>query len=107
MRRWLFNLGYLWLAGLIWPWFLFKALTTGKYRAGMFQRLGSIPERKSDKPSIWIHAVSVGELLQIRPLLLALQENHPDHDLVITYTTKTAAVVANSAAQQAGHDDDK
>lgn len=95
MRRWLFNLGYLWLAGLIWPWFLFKALTTGKYRAGLLQRLGSIPERKSDKPSIWIHAVSVGELLQIRPLLLALQEKHPNHDLVITYTTKTAAEIAH------------
>lgn len=95
MRRWLFNFGYLWLAGLIWPWFLFKALTTGKYRAGLLQRLGSIPERKSDKPSIWIHAVSVGELLQIRPLLLALQEKHPDHDLVITYTTKTAAEIAH------------
>lgn len=95
MRRWLFNLGYLWLAGLIWPWFVFKAITTGKYRAGLFQRLGSTPARKSDKPSIWIHAVSVGELLQIRPLLLALQEKHPDHDLVITYTTRTAAEIAH------------
>ncbi|MCB9893666.1 MAG: 3-deoxy-D-manno-octulosonic acid transferase [Planctomycetes bacterium] len=94
MRRWLFNWAYLWLAGLIWPWFLFKALTTGKYRAGLMQRLGSLPPRSSDKPSIWVHAVSVGELLQIRPLLAALKEKHPGHDIVVTYTTKTAAEIA-------------
>ena len=95
MRRWLFNLGYLCLAGLTWPWFLFKYITTGKYRAGLTQRLGGIPDRASDKPCIWIHAVSVGELLQIRPLLLALQEKHPDLEPVITYTTKTAAEIAH------------
>lgn len=94
MRRWLFNLGYLWLAGLIWPWFLFKYLTTGKYRAGLRQRLGGLPARGSDRPSIWVHAVSVGELLQIKPLLAALRTRHPDHDIVITYTTKTAAEIA-------------
>lgn len=94
MRRWLFNLGYLWLAGLIWPWFLFKYLTTGKYRAGLRQRLGGLPPRGGDRPSIWLHAVSVGELLQIKPLLAALKKQHPDHDIVITYTTKTAAEIA-------------
>ena len=49
MRRWLFNWAYLSLACLIWPWFLFKALTTGKYRAGLLQRMGRIPERPGDK----------------------------------------------------------
>ncbi|MCA8910608.1 MAG: 3-deoxy-D-manno-octulosonic acid transferase [Planctomycetes bacterium] len=94
MRRWLFNFGYLWLACWIWPWFLFKALTTGKYRAGLAQRLGGLPDRPGGKPSIWLHAVSVGELLQIKPLLAALKERHPGHDIVITYTTKTAAEIA-------------
>ena len=96
MRRWLFNWAYLWLAGLIWPWFLFKALTTGKYRAGLMQRLGSLSPRNSQKPSIWVHAVSVGELLQVRPLLALLKEKHPDHDVVVTYTTKTAAEIART-----------
>ena len=95
MRRWLFNWAYLWLAGLIWPWFLFKALTTGKYRAGLMQRLGRLSPRNSEKPSIWVHAVSVGELLQVRPLLALLKERYPDHDVVVTYTTKTAAEIAH------------
>lgn len=94
MRRWLFNWAYLSLAGVIWPWFLFKALTTGKYRAGLLQRLGRIPRRAAGRKSIWVHAVSVGELLQIRPLLAALKERHPEHDVVVTYTTKTAAEIA-------------
>lgn len=78
--RWVFNLGYLWLAAWIWPWFVFKYLTTGKYRAGIGQRLGALPERKDGRKSIWVHAVSVGELLQIKPLLKALRQRHPEHD---------------------------
>lgn len=92
--RWLFNLGYLWLAAWIWPWFVFKYVTTGKYRAGISQRLGGLPPRKDARKSIWVHAVSVGELLQIKPLLKALRERHPHHDVVVTYTTKTAAEIA-------------
>lgn len=94
MRRWLFNFAYLWVACWIWPWFLYKAATTGKYRAGLSQRMGKLPPRADARPSIWVHAVSVGELLQVRPLLAALKEKHPGHDIVITYTTKTAAEVA-------------
>jgi len=93
MRRWLFNFGYLAAAAVIWPWFLYKAMTTGKYRAGIGQRLGRIPARRPGK-SIWVHAVSVGELLQIKPLLKALREQHPEHEVVLTYTTKTAAEIA-------------
>lgn len=92
--RWVFNLGYLWLAAWIWPWFVFKYLTTGKYRAGIGQRLGALPERKDGRKSIWVHAVSVGELLQIKPLLKALRQRHPEHDVVVTYTTRTAAEIA-------------
>lgn len=95
MRRWLFNFAYLWVACWIWPWFLYKAATTGKYRAGLAQRMGKLPPRADSRPSIWVHAVSVGELLQVRPLLAALKEKHPGHDIVITYTTKTAAEIAS------------
>ena len=94
MRKWLFNFVYLFVASIIWPWFVFKALTVGKYRAGLGQRLGFLPSRKSDRRSIWLHAVSVGELLQSKPLIEALKSEYPDHDIVLTYTTKTAASIA-------------
>lgn len=92
--HWLFNLGYLSLAALTWPWFVYKYATTGKYRAGIGQRLGGLPARADQRKSIWVHAVSVGELLQIKPLLKALRERYPEYDVVVTYTTKTAAEIA-------------
>ncbi len=94
MRRWLFNFGYLWVAAWIWPWFVYKYVTTGKYRAGIGQRFGQLAPRLSQSKSIWVHAVSVGELLQIKPLLKALRDRHPEFDIVVTYTTKTAAEIA-------------
>jgi 3-deoxy-D-manno-octulosonic-acid transferase len=91
--RWVFNLGYLLVAAAIWPWFVYKAITTGKYRAGLAQRLGRVAPREGGR-TIWVHAVSVGELLQVRPLLKALRERHSRYEIVVTYTTKTAAQIA-------------
>ena len=92
--KWLFNLGYLALGVAIAPWFIFKALTTQKYRAGLGQRLGGIEFREREGQSIWIHAVSVGELLAARPLLRELQARYPQYEIVVTYTTRTAAEIA-------------
>src|SRR3954467_10700183 len=48
------------------PYWLFKMLRHGKYRAGIAERLGRVPERvRSAQPGavcVWIHAVSVGEV---------------------------------------------
>jgi 3-deoxy-D-manno-octulosonic-acid transferase len=45
----------------------------------------------SDKPVIWIHAVSVGEVEAGRPLVEALQTTFPDHQLLITTMTPTGS----------------
>ncbi len=92
--KWLFNLGYMALGALLAPWFIFKALTTQKYRAGFGQRLGGIDFREREGQSIWIHAVSVGELLAARPLIRELQSRYPQNEIVVTYTTRTAAEIA-------------
>lgn len=103
MRKWFFNWIYLCAAFWLSPWFLFKAATTGKYRAGLAQRLGSLPARKTKKPAIWVHAVSVGELLSARPLIERLTHDHPDHEVCLTYTTKTAAEVARKQFTEYWH----
>ena len=41
------------------------------------------------RPSIWVHAVSVGEALAARPLLRALRAAYPEHRLVVSTTTAT------------------
>lgn len=48
------------------------------------------------RPRIWIHAVSVGEVIASRPLLLALRLEYPGHCLIMTTMTETGRSVAAS-----------
>ncbi|HTA65218.1 MAG TPA: lipid IV(A) 3-deoxy-D-manno-octulosonic acid transferase [Xanthomonadaceae bacterium] len=43
------------------------------------------------QPSIWVHAVSVGEVIAAAPLVDALRARHPDTPLLVTTTTPTGA----------------
>lgn len=76
------------------PWLLYKAVTTGKYRKGFFQRLGDIPRRVGDGPCVWFHSVSVGELLAAEQLIRKFIETHPDVDVVLSVTTQTGREIA-------------
>ncbi len=54
------------------PWWVVQMLRLGKYRAGLGERLGRVPARirvGSGLPVLWLHAVSVGEVLAIAPLV--------------------------------------
>ncbi|MET0659279.1 MAG: lipid IV(A) 3-deoxy-D-manno-octulosonic acid transferase [Steroidobacteraceae bacterium] len=53
------------------------------------ERLGRTRARASH--SIWVHAVSMGEVQAAAPLVRALFERYPDRPLVITTTTSTGA----------------
>ena len=44
-----------------------------------------------NKPSIWIHAVSVGEVLGSAPLIRKLLESYPRHQVVVTTMTPTGS----------------
>ena len=65
-----------------------------KYRAGWGQRFGWVPKREADRPCIWIHGVSVGEILTARALLRKIAERHPDWEVVLSTTTLDARRVA-------------
>ncbi|WP_188678215.1 3-deoxy-D-manno-octulosonic acid transferase [Neptunicoccus cionae] len=56
-------------------------------------RLGIATDRPPEKPVIWLHAASLGELTSIKPFLLYLARNFPDHLLLIT-TNNPAALKA-------------
>ncbi|HEY8231093.1 MAG TPA: glycosyltransferase N-terminal domain-containing protein, partial [Vicinamibacteria bacterium] len=63
------------------PWFLWKGRSSGKYLRTFRERMGRLPvylNLDGDR-SIWIHAVSVGEVLAARPLVPALRERFPGH----------------------------
>ncbi|MBO0911543.1 MAG: 3-deoxy-D-manno-octulosonic acid transferase [Acidobacteria bacterium] len=73
------------------PFWLFEMLRHGKYKRGFGERLGIVPQRirKSRRPSIWVHAVSVGEVLAVSGLIEGLGDRYPGHRIVISTTTDT------------------
>ncbi len=81
------------------PWFLWKGRTTGKYLRTFRERMGRLPvylNLDGDR-SLWIHAVSVGEVLAARPLVPALRERFPQHRIFVSTTTMTGNAVAKKS----------
>ena len=79
------------------PWWLLEMLRHGKYRTGWRERLGSVPDRLLEPlgiNTIWIHAVSVGEVLAISRVVEQLKVRLPDWRLVVSTTTDTAQKLA-------------
>ncbi|HSM87980.1 MAG TPA: 3-deoxy-D-manno-octulosonic acid transferase [Candidatus Limnocylindrales bacterium] len=79
------------------PWWAFQMLRLGKYRAGFGERLGRVPGRlKSIGPQgpIWIHAVSVGEVLAVSQLVAELNKQYPDRAVFVSTTTATGQQLA-------------
>jgi 3-deoxy-D-manno-octulosonic-acid transferase len=78
------------------PWWIFQMLRLGKYRAGLWERLGFVPSRlgRSFGDSIWIHAVSVGEVLAISQLVAELKRQFPEKKVFISTTTTAGQQLA-------------
>ncbi len=59
------------------PWWLLRMLTTDRYRQGLRERLGGVPARVLDeihgRRVVWVHAVSVGEVLAASRLVQQLE----------------------------------
>jgi len=76
------------------PFLLYKALTDRKYRTGFPERFGDVAPREGDGPCVWVHAVSVGEMTLVQPLVAALEAERPDWDLVLSTATHTGRETA-------------
>ena len=95
LLRWMLNGLYLGVIGLVMPVLLYRRWRFGKYRTGWGEKLlGRVPLRAGNRPCLWLHAVSVGEVLQIQPVINAWRQRHPDWDIAITTTTPTGKQVA-------------
>ncbi|HEY1600178.1 MAG TPA: 3-deoxy-D-manno-octulosonic acid transferase [Pirellulales bacterium] len=91
----LLNLGYLVLVLVASPWLLYQALKRGKYRMGMAEKLlGLVPVRTGSRPCLWLHAVSVGEVNLLAPLLADIRRSEPGWECVISATSLTGFVLA-------------
>ncbi len=89
---WLLNLIYLAVAC---PVIVYRMVIRRKYPAAWRVKfLGRVPRRESVGPCLWFHAVSVGEVMQIEPLLAVLARTRSDLECVISTTTPTGFEVA-------------
>ena len=82
------------LSYLLWPIMMlgmyWRGLKSPKYRERMLERFGKY-EFKALEKSIWLHAVSVGEVQAAVPLIKNLQRLYPDTVLVVTTQTPTGS----------------
>jgi 3-deoxy-D-manno-octulosonic-acid transferase len=91
----LLNLVYLLLILLSLPWLVWQSLRKGKYREGYAAKfLGIVPARTSTKKCVWLHAVSVGEVNLLAPLLKLIEQERPEWECVISTTTTTGMALA-------------
>jgi 3-deoxy-D-manno-octulosonic-acid transferase len=70
-----------------------KALRHAEYRGRLPQRLGFV-EPRVGPGTVWVHAVSVGEVQAAAGLVRALQRRYPDRPFVVTTVTPTGAAQA-------------
>lgn len=71
------------------PYWLLKSSARTKVLAALKQRMGRISARESDSPTIWIHAVSLGEINATRALIDELRRARSELAFVVSTTTKT------------------
>ena len=84
VRKFLYNLLILaaFLFGL--PWIVYQLVFVKKRRQGIAQRFGLSP--LMDEPVIWCHAVSVGEVRAVQPMLSIFQEDERTRGRVVLST---------------------
>ena len=80
------------------PWWLWRMATTHKYREGLLRaprpRSARLAALARHDPLIWLHAVSVGEVLAVSRLVKTLDRAFPSPSLVISTTTRTGQALA-------------
>lgn len=87
------------------PVILFKLITVPKYRGGLTQKLGRLRKGvlrviRGTRP-IWVHAVSVGEVMAAHPLIRELKKKYPERKLILSTVTVTGYYTARRRVPEA------
>ena len=85
---------------LLAPYFALQGLRRGKYLGNFRERMGYLPDALASDVasgvSIWVHAVSVGEVLAAKPLVEALKKKFPERPIFLSTTTATGQQLART-----------
>ena len=94
----LYNIILFAAAIIILPYFLLKIIFAGKYRKSFIQKLGGMQSKiladLKDRPRIWIHAVSVGEVTAAAPIVASLKIKRPEVQIIFSTSTETGQEMA-------------
>jgi 3-deoxy-D-manno-octulosonic-acid transferase len=95
---WVYNILMTILAPVWVPWMLFRAYRRDE-KPNWRERMGgySIPP-KGKRPRLWLHAVSVGEVLAATAILQEVRERSPDFEIVLSVTTSSGHQTAREKA---------
>ncbi|MEK6586303.1 MAG: glycosyltransferase N-terminal domain-containing protein, partial [Nitrospirota bacterium] len=89
MWKLLYNIGLLLAAPVV----IAMLLAKPRCRPGFLQRMGwhihPSDRQTTASPLVWIHAVSLGEVVAATPLVKALHERHPEFRYIVTTVTET------------------
>jgi len=78
------------LAGVAFaPVVVYRMIRHERYRKGWGQRFGKIGRSTPQKPCIWLHAVSVGEVSAAKTLVSEFEKRFADFEIVLSTTTDT------------------
>jgi len=95
MARFLYTL----LACAMLPWamlhLLWRARRQPEYLRHWRERFGFFPA-VSPAPTLWLHAVSVGETRAAEPLVAALRQRYPGHRILLTHMTPTGRATSEA-----------
>ncbi len=83
---------YILLLWLLLPFIFFRLALKSRRQPEYFQHVGErfgLYSIRSDKPIIWLHAVSVGETRATASLVASLKKAYPGHQMLLTHTTPT------------------
>ena len=80
------------------PFVLIVLMLRKKYRCGFMEKFGFYKENSSLKElqrrPIWIHAVSVGEVMATTPLVKIIKKTYPDIPIILSTVTETGNFTA-------------
>lgn len=81
------------------PYWLYQIVRRGKYRRGFWERMGRVPSRLKSardigRRVIWVHAVSVGEVLAVSGLVEQMKQDFLGYRVVVSTTTDTGQDLA-------------
>lgn len=92
----IYDLIFLIIAIIFLPIYLFK----GKFHRDFFKRFGILPKDVKFARPIWIHTVSVGEVMAARGLIEGLKRVYPEKQIVISTVTPAGNRIAQDIAKE-------